>query len=90
MSEHLPVLFRDRTAEGAAEQAKTWARGEGLRIRTVGRIDRRDDLPTWGDDADPYVTLHAWQVVLVVDAVPAELPLPTLPEAPSLPLWGAL
>lgn len=89
MAEHVPVLFRDRTPQGAADQAKAWARGEGLRTRTVATIKRRDDLPTWGDDVDPYVTLVAFEVTLVVDTLPADLSLPTLPEAPSLPLWGA-
>ena len=90
MSEPLALLFRDRTPEGAADQAKAWARAEGLTVRTVARIKSRDDLPTWGADDDPYVTLTAWEVTIVVATLPDPLPtLPTLPEAPSLPLWGA-
>mgnify|MGYP007071612198 FL=1 len=90
MAEPLALLFRDRTPQGAATQAKAWAKAEGMRVRTLATIKQRDDLPTWGDDADPYVTLVAYEVVLVVDALPDPLPtLPTLPEAPTLPLWGA-
>lgn len=89
MAEPLALLFRDRTPEGAAEQAKDWCREEGMRIRTLGRIDRRDDLPTWGADDDPYVTLYAWEVTVIVAELPAVLPeLPALPGAPTLPLWG--
>lgn len=89
MAEQLAVLFRDRTADGASEQAKAWARAEGLTVRTVARIRQRDDLPTWGADDDPCATLWAWEVTLAVVALPAEVALPTLPEAPSLPLWGS-
>lgn len=89
MAEHLPVLFRGTTADDATTQAKEWARGEGLRVRTIATVKRRHDLPTWGADDDPRVSLFAFEVTLVVDTLPAELPLPTLPEAPTLPLWGA-
>ena len=45
---------------------------------------RDDDLPTWGADHDPYVTLHAFEVTLVVRETGA-----ALPEPPTL--WaGAL
>lgn len=47
-----------------------------MRVRTLATIKQRDDLPTWGDDADPYVTLVAYEVVLVVDALPDPLPSP--------------
>ena len=57
VAEHLPLLFRDRTAQGAADQAKAWCRSEGMRVRTLASIKQRDDLPTWGADDDPYVTL---------------------------------
>ena len=87
MAEHLVVLFRARDADGAVTQAKRWAREEGLTLRTLGRVDRRGDLPTWGDDADPTIAVHAWAVTLVVVAVPEGITLPTLPEPPSLPLW---
>lgn len=89
MAEHLPVLFRDTTPGGATDQAKAWAKAEGMRVRTIATVKRRDDLPGWGSDADPYITHHAFEVTLVVDTLPADLALPTLPEAPSLPLWGA-
>ena len=72
----IPVLFRDTTPEGAADQAKGWARSEGLPLRTVASIKRRDDLPTWGADHDPYVTLHAFKVTLVVRETGAALPEP--------------
>lgn len=89
VAEPITLLFRDRTPEGAAEQAKAWVRSEGMRIRTLGRIDRRDDLPTWGAADDPYVTLHAWSVTVIVAELPAMLPeLPALPEAPTLPRWS--
>lgn len=64
MAEHLPVLFRDRTADGAVAQAKAWAREEGLTLRTIGRV--------------------------VVAAIPDSIALPTLPEAPTLPLWSGV
>lgn len=88
MAEHLPLLFRDRTAEGAAAKARQWAKDEGLTVRTLARIVRRDDLPAWGDDADPTIPIYAWDVTLVVRDLPEGLELPTLPEAPTLPLWG--
>lgn len=89
MAERLPVLFRDTTPEGAADQAKDWAHTEGLTLRTVASIRRRDDLPTWGADHDPYVTLWAFEVTLVVKVPAGPLPEPpTLPEAPSLSLWA--
>lgn len=81
------VLFRDRDADGAVAQAKAWARPEGLTLRTIGRVQRRDDLPTWGADEDPTIPVYAWEVTLVVAAVPEAVVLPTLPEAPTLPLW---
>lgn len=89
MAEHVVVLFRDRTADGAVTQAKRWARDEGLTLRTIGRVDLREDIPTVGDDADPTIPIHAWAVTLVVVTVPADVTLPTLTEAPTLPLWGA-
>lgn len=88
--ERLPVLFRDTTPEGAAEQAKAWARTEGLTLRTVASIKRRDDLPTRGADHDPYVTLWAFEVVLVVRDTAGPLPQPPALEPPTLPLWGGL
>lgn len=90
MAEHLPVLFRAATPEGATEQAKAWARSEGLTTRTIARVVRRDDMPTWSDDADPTIAVYAWEVTLVVAALRPELTLPSIPEAPSLPLWSAV
>lgn len=81
MSESLTVLFRGTTPEHAAENAKTWARAEGMTIRTVKSIRRRHDLPTWGKDEDPYTDLFPFEVTLAVDALP--VPLPDLPT-----LWG--
>lgn len=82
MSESLTVLFRGTTPEHAAEQAKAWARAEGMTIRTVARIARRHDLPTWSTDDDPYTDAYPFEVTLAVDAVP--VPMPDLPT-----LWGA-
>lgn len=87
MAEHLVVLFRDRDADGAVAQAKAWAKSEGLTLRTIGSVRRRDDMPAWGDDTDPTIPVWAWDVTLAVASVPADLELPTLPEAPTLPLW---
>lgn len=89
-TEHLPLLFRDRTGEGAAAKARQWAKDEGLTVRTLARIVRRDDLPTWGAEDDPYVTEWAWEVTLAVASVPEGIELPTLPEAPTLPLWAGV
>lgn len=82
MSESLTVLFRGTTPEHAAEQAKAWARAEGMTIRTVARIARRHDLPTWGAEGDPTIDLYPFEVTLAVLALP--VPLPELPT-----LWSA-
>jgi hypothetical protein len=79
VSERLPVLFRAVTPEAASEMAKAWARAEGLRIRTVASIRRRDDLPAWCADHDPYVTVYPFEVTLVVAGpVSEQLRLPVL------------
>ena len=82
MSATLTVLFRGTTPEHAAEQAKAWARAEGMQVRTVASIRRRTDLPTWGADDDPTIDMLAFEVTLAV----AHLVEP-LPEPPTL--WGA-
>jgi hypothetical protein len=87
VAEPVIVLFRDRTADGAVAQPKAWARSEGLTLRTIGSVRRRDDMPAWGDDTDPNIPVYAWDVTLVVRDQPEGLELPTLPEAPTLPLW---
>jgi len=83
-AEHVPVLFRGTTPEHASKQAKAWAKGKGFRVRTVATIKRRDDLPTWGADEDPYTDLYPFEVTLVLD-VPAGA---TLPEPPTL--WAGV
>lgn len=58
-TDRVAVIFRAPDAEGATGLAKHWARGEGLRIRTVASCRRREDMRTW--DVGPV-----WEVVLVV------------------------
>ena len=76
-AEHVPTLFRGLTPEDASAAAKAWARAEGLRVRTIATIRRRDDLPVWTPEGP------AWEVTLVLD-VPDGGP---IPEPPTL--WGA-
>lgn len=73
MSDSLTVLFRGTTPEHAAEQAKVWARAEGMAVRTIKSIRRRTDLPTWSADDDPYTDLFPFEVSLAVDALPDTL-----------------
>lgn len=84
MTEPITVLFRGTTPEHAAEQAKQWAHDEGLRVRTVRRIKRRMDLPTWGADDDPYTDLYPYEVSLAVDMPETGV----LPEPPTL--WAGV
>jgi len=65
MAELLPVLFRGTTAEHAIEQARTWARDEGLDAEVAG-TRRRFDIPTWGAADDPTTDLLAFEVDLVI------------------------
>ena len=58
-TDRMEVIFRAPTAEDAQGLAKAWARTEGLRIRTVASVKRREDMRTW--DVGP-----AWMVTLVV------------------------
>ena len=83
MAEHLPTIFRGRTPDEASEAAKVWARFEGLRVRTIATISRREDFPDWPSADDPHVPLHAYQVTLVVDMPDAGI----LPDPPTLTLW---
>lgn len=85
-AEHLPVLFRGRTPEEASEAAKVWARFEGLRVRTIATIRRREDMPSWASDDDPPEQLHPYVVTLVVDMPDSG----ELPEAEPPTLWGVL
>lgn len=70
MTEHLPVIFRAPTPQAAAAAAKAWARAEGIRIRTVASVRRRDDMETWWTGLTPGAApeqLIPWQVTLAVD-----------------------
>ena len=82
-AEHLPTIFRGRTPDEASEAAKVWARFEGLRVRTIATIRRREDFPDWPSAEDPGASLHAYEVVLVVDMPDAGI----LPDPPTLTLW---
>lgn len=74
----LTVLFRGTDAEDAIEQARAWARDEGLDAEVAG-TRRRFDLPTWGADDDPTVDLLAFEVDLVITGpVTEQLRLPDL------------
>lgn len=69
-TEHIPVLFRAPTADAAREAAKAWARAEGIRVRTIARVDRREDMEPWWTSLAPGVMpemLIPWQVTLAVD-----------------------
>lgn len=70
MTEHIPVLFRAPTADAAREAAKAWARAEGIRIRTVASVRRREDMQAWATEVPPGASpelLIPWQVTLAVD-----------------------
>lgn len=78
---HLPVLFRGTDADHAVDQARAWARAEGLDAEVAG-TRRRFDLPTWGADGDPTIDLLAFEVmVVVVGPVSEQLRLPELGSA---------
>ena len=69
-TDHIPVLFRARTADAASAAAKAWARAEGIRVRTVARVERREDMEPWAADVPPGAApelLIPWQVTLAVD-----------------------
>lgn len=58
-ADRVSVVFRSTDSDGAVSLAKHWARGEGLRIRTIASVRRREDIPAW--EIGP-----AWEVTLVV------------------------
>lgn len=39
-TERVEVAFAADTADEAISKAKAWARGEGIKVRTVARVDR--------------------------------------------------
>lgn len=69
-TEHIPVLFRAPTSDAASAAAKAWAKAEGIRVRTVARVERREDMEPWWTSLAPGVMpemLIPWQVTLAVD-----------------------
>jgi len=82
MAERLPIIVRGKDCDAAVAEAKAWAKGEGLTLRTVASCKPREDITSWVADG---VTVppafreewqHAWEVVLVVADVTGPLPEP--------------